>query len=54
MHRDEEFLDLLAEAARTSPHARKAYELIEREYPSTRPLHMRQRLIETRQSGVPA
>ncbi|MFN3549259.1 MAG: hypothetical protein ACK4U0_17365 [Mesorhizobium sp.] len=53
MFREEEFLDLIAEAARTSPHAAKAYQLIVDEHPATLPLAKRQRLIDARQSGVP-
>lgn len=48
----DEILDLIAEAARTSPHARRAYELLNRST-DTMPLANRQRMIEGRMGGPP-
>ncbi len=43
-----EFLDLIAEAARTSRHAGKAYALLRDAIPDLEPLPMRQALIAGR------
>lgn len=43
----DEFWDLIAEAARTSPHAERAYELA-REYYGLQPLKWRQAIIAGR------
>lgn len=47
----EEFLDLIAEAAKTSPHAAQAYQLMRAANPAIHSLDARWRLIEARKSG---
>ena len=49
----DEVLDLIAEAARTSPHAARAYRLIRADRPQILPLEGRQDLIKHRMAGVP-
>lgn len=52
--RQAEIMDLIAEAAKVSPHAAKAYELLRVDDPDgIMSLAARQRLIEARGSGVP-
>lgn len=49
-----EILDLIAEAPRTSPHAKRAYELLREAFPEDVPiLAQTQRLIEGRMGGLP-
>ncbi|MCA0275840.1 MAG: hypothetical protein LCH86_07545 [Proteobacteria bacterium] len=50
--RDEVF-DLIAEAARVSPHAARAYRLIREGNPAILPLERRQETIKHRMAGVP-
>jgi hypothetical protein len=49
----DEVFDLIAEAARTSPHAARAYRLIRQANPAILPLERRQELIKHRMAGVP-
>lgn len=49
----DEVLDLIAEAARTSPHAARAYHLIRADRPDLLPLEWRQEIIKHRMAGVP-
>lgn len=49
-----EVLDLIAEAARTSPHARRAYDLLRGEWPEITNLEGRQMLIAGRMGEVVA
>lgn len=49
----DEIFDLLAEAARVSPHARRAYDLLRDANPALMALDQRQRLIAGRMEGVP-
>ena len=49
-----EILDLVAEAARTSPHAKRAYDLLRSAFPDDiEDLSARQFLIEGRMGGLP-
>lgn len=50
----DEVIDLIAEAARTSPHAARAYELLRDDDCGLPPLSIRQRLIANRMSEVAA
>ncbi len=50
----DEIIDLIAEGARTSPHAARAYELLRDKWRDLPPLRVRQRLIENRMSEVAA
>ncbi len=49
----DEVFDLIAEAARTSPQAARAYHLIHQANPAIMELGQRQRLIEDRMTGIP-
>ncbi|MEP9397955.1 hypothetical protein [Mesorhizobium sp. KR2-14] len=48
----DEVFDLIAEAARVSPHAARAYRLIRESNPAILPLERRQDLIKHRMAGA--
>lgn len=50
----DEILDLIAEAARISPHAKRAYNLLRNEWPEIANLEGRQMLIDGRMGEVAA